>query len=163
MIAALITQSRAISSLSPVGDCVIGALAVFSRWTEASEAASRTGQLQQLAAGGAGEGLRDHPLPGHLHEGSPGPQTGPHRGQSTGTWQTELFLEMFVYTHCTMSKWSSSAHTTNSCDDQHLNQLILKIVSCIKFVTMKSRKIHYIFAQHVIMGWFTDKKNSCKT
>lgn len=96
MIAALIIQSRAISSLSPVGDCVIGACAVLSRWTEASEAASRTSQLQQLAAGGAGEGLRDHPLPGHLHEGSPGGQTGPDRGQSAGTLHTEPPLEMFT-------------------------------------------------------------------
>lgn len=96
MIAALIIQSRAISSLSPVGDCVIGARAVLSRWTEASEAASRTSQLQQLAAGRAGEGLRDHPLPRHLYEGGPGRQTGPHRGQSAGDRHSELFLEMFT-------------------------------------------------------------------
>ena len=97
MIAVLIIQSRAISSLSPVGDCVIGARAVFSRWTEASEAAACTGQLQQLAAGGAGEGLRDHPLPRHLHEGGPGPQTGPHRGQSAGNWITELSQLLFIF------------------------------------------------------------------
>ncbi len=53
MNAALIIQSRAISSLSASGDCLIGGCDVASRWTPASEAAASSGQLQQLAAGGA--------------------------------------------------------------------------------------------------------------
>ena len=126
MIAALITQSRAISSLSPVGKCLIGACAGLSRWTEASEAAACTSQLQQLAAGGAGEGIRDHPLPGHLHEGSPGPQIGSDRGQSSGSWSTELLKLLSTCSYISypvfmMCKWSSSAILSLS----YHNQLVM--------------------------------------
>lgn len=63
---------------------------VISRRAEASEAEESSGQLQQLATGGAGEDLRDHSLPRHFHEGGAGPPARPHRGQSAGSAQSAV-------------------------------------------------------------------------
>ena len=40
--------------------------------------------LHRLPAGRAGEGLREDPVPGHLHQGGAQPEDQAERGQDTG-------------------------------------------------------------------------------